>query len=132
MGRRARAVRLDRIRMIRRVVWRHQLSVEHLFEILQHSEGSIIRQYERAFRAYGIEVIFEQEGLKAIAELAHEEKTGARGLRSILEHELLETMYDMPSMENVVKVVVDESVISGASEPLLIYEGDRQRAVTEQ
>jgi ATP-dependent Clp protease ATP-binding subunit ClpX len=60
-----------------------------------------------------------------------ERKTGARGLRSIMEHVLLDTMYDLPSMESVVKVVVDEAVIRGESDPLVIYEGDKQRAASD-
>jgi ATP-dependent Clp protease ATP-binding subunit ClpX len=60
-----------------------------------------------------------------------ERKTGARGLRSILEHELLDTMYDLPSMKNVTKVVVDETVIDGQAEPLVIYEGDKKRAASD-
>ena len=70
----------------------------------------------------GVEVDFREDGLRAIAEKAMERKTGARGLRSILEGVLLESMYNIPSRDDVSKVVVDESVIRGDSEPLLVYQ----------
>ncbi|HBT28585.1 MAG TPA: ATP-dependent Clp protease ATP-binding subunit ClpX, partial [Erwinia persicina] len=68
-----------------------------------------------------VELEFREEALKAIAKKAMSRKTGARGLRSIVEGALLNTMYDLPSVDDVEKVVIDESVISGDSEPLLIY-----------
>ena len=112
-------------------VFCHQLSVEHLFEILQHSEGSIIRQYERAFRAYGIEVIFEQEGLKAIAELAHEEKTGARGLMTVCERLFRNFKYELPATDVTMFVVNRELADHPADvlERLLADPGFRQRSV---
>jgi ATP-dependent Clp protease ATP-binding subunit ClpX len=70
----------------------------------------------------GVEVDFREDALRAVARKAMERKTGARGLRSILESVLLETMYDLPSMDSVTKVVIDESVIDGDSEPMLIYQ----------
>ena len=68
-----------------------------------------------------VEVDFREDGLRAIAEKAMERKTGARGLRSILESVLLETMYKIPSEDTVSKVVIDEPVIKGETEPLLVY-----------
>jgi ATP-dependent Clp protease ATP-binding subunit ClpX len=70
----------------------------------------------------GVEVDFREDALRAVARKAMERKTGARGLRSILEGVLLETMYTLPSQNSVAKVVIDESVIRGDSEPMLIYE----------
>ena len=70
----------------------------------------------------GVEVDFREDALRAVAQKAMERKTGARGLRSILEAVLLDTMYDLPSSESVTKVVIDESVIKGDSEPMLMYE----------
>jgi ATP-dependent Clp protease ATP-binding subunit ClpX len=70
----------------------------------------------------GVEVDFRDDGLRAIAERAMERKTGARGLRSILEAVLLDSMYNIPSRDDVSKVVIDESVIKGDSEPLLVYQ----------
>jgi ATP-dependent Clp protease ATP-binding subunit ClpX len=75
---------------------------------------------------------FRAEGLKAVAGKAVERKTGARGLRSILEQTLLDTMYELPSLEGVTKVVVDEAAINGESMPLFIYEGtDISRAAAD-
>jgi ATP-dependent Clp protease ATP-binding subunit ClpX len=70
----------------------------------------------------GSELEFREEALRAIARKAMERKTGARGLRTILEHILLDTMYDLPSMQNVHKVVVDDSVVEGRNKPYFIYE----------
>lgn len=69
-----------------------------------------------------VELDFRDDALQAVAELAMERKTGARGLRSILENVLLDTMYEIPSKEDVAKVVVDAAVVRGESDPLLIYE----------
>jgi len=73
------------------------------------------------FNLEGVDLEFRDEALVSIAKKAMERKTGARGLRSIVEAALLNTMYDLPSMESVDKVVIDESVIAGQSEPLVIY-----------
>ena len=108
-----------------------ELDEEQLVQILTEPKNALIKQYRRLFEMESCELEFRDDALIAIAKKAMERKTGARGLRSIIEHELLETMYDMPSMDNVVKVVVDEAVIGGGSEPLLIYEGDKQLAATE-
>jgi ATP-dependent Clp protease ATP-binding subunit ClpX len=82
----------------------------------------LTKQYARLFEMEGVSIDFRPDALEAVASRAMERKTGARGLRSIMENVLLETMYKIPSEENVVKVVVDESVIRGESEPLLVYE----------
>jgi ATP-dependent Clp protease ATP-binding subunit ClpX len=84
------------------------------------------------FDMEGVEIDFREDGLRAVAERAMDRKTGARGLRSILENVLLESMYNVPSQQNVAKIVVDESVIQGESEPLLVYENNETaRAVAE-
>ena len=80
-----------------------------------------------------VEVDFREDALRAIADKAMERKTGARGLRSILEAVLLNTMYDLPSTDSVSKVVIDGSVIRGESEPLLIYENvDKVKVAPEE
>ena len=80
----------------------------------------------------GVELEFRDDALKAIAHKAMERKTGARGLRSIVEGVLLDTMYDLPSIEDVSKVVIDETVIKGESDPILLYEnGNQDKAVSE-
>ena len=84
------------------------------------------------FEMEGVDVDFREDALRAIADKATERKTGARGLRSILESVLLDTMYELPASESVSKVVIDESVIKGESEPLLIYENLEQAKVAEE
>jgi ATP-dependent Clp protease ATP-binding subunit ClpX len=80
----------------------------------------------------GCELEFREEALRAVAKKSMERKTGARGLRSIMENILLDTMYDLPSSEDIVKVVIDESVINNGTDPLLIYEApDIQKVATE-
>ena len=76
-----------------------------------------------------IKLGFSDGALKAIAEKAVERKTGARGLRSIMENILLDTMYDLPSSEDIIKVVIDENVINNGAEPLLIYESSEMQKV---
>jgi ATP-dependent Clp protease ATP-binding subunit ClpX len=104
-----------------------ELDVDALVSILVDPKNALTKQYAKLFDMEGVEVDFREDGLRAIAERAMERKTGARGLRSILESVLLETMYDIPSMESVSKVVIDASVIRGESEPLLVYKSSEQR-----
>lgn len=98
-----------------------ELDADALVSILTEPKNSLTKQYTKLFEMESVEVDFREDGLKAIAEKAMERKTGARGLRSILESVLLETMYKIPSEDMVSKVVIDESVIKGDSEPLLVY-----------
>ena len=79
----------------------------------------------------GSELEIRQDALSAIAKKAMERKTGARGLRTILEKVLLDTMYDLPSMENVSKVVLDEAVIQGETDPLIIFDGGEQKQIKQ-
>jgi len=79
----------------------------------------------KLFEMEGVEIDFREDALHAIAKKAMERKTGARGLRSIMEKILLDTMYELPSQEDVSKVVVDESVVLGDSQPYLIYENKK-------
>jgi ATP-dependent Clp protease ATP-binding subunit ClpX len=99
-----------------------ELDQTALVRILTEPKNSLTRQYAKLLEMEGVEVDFREDGLRAIAERAMERKTGARGLRSILESVLLESMYNIPSVENVSKVVIDESVIRGDSEPLMVYQ----------
>ncbi|MGE8256168.1 AAA family ATPase, partial [Erwinia amylovora] len=98
-----------------------ELSEEALIQILCEPKNALTKQYQALFNLEGVELEFREEALKAIANKAMLRKTGARGLRSIVEGALLDTMYDLPSVDDVEKVVIDESVISGESQPLLIY-----------
>lgn len=105
-----------------------ELDEAALIAILIEPKNALTKQYYKLFKMEGIELEFREGALKRIAAKAMERKTGARGLRSILEHVLLDTMYDLPSMENVSKVVIDESVVNGDSEPLLIFENSEKRS----
>ena len=99
-----------------------ELDVDALVKILTEPKNSLTKQYSKLFEMEGVEVDFREDGLSAVAEKAMERKTGARGLRSILEGVLLDSMYNIPSRDDVSKVVIDESVIRGDSEPLLVYQ----------
>lgn len=103
-----------------------ELDVDALVSILTEPKNSLTKQYSKLFEMESVEVDFREDGVRAIAEKAMERKTGARGLRSILENVLLETMYKVPSEDTVSKVVIDESVINGDSEPLLVYKTPEQ------
>ncbi|WP_163834460.1 ATP-dependent Clp protease ATP-binding subunit ClpX [Spartinivicinus ruber] len=104
-----------------------ELDEPALIQILTEPKNSLVKQYGKLFEMEEVEIDFREEALSAIAQKAMERKTGARGLRSILESVLLDTMYDIPSQEDVSKVVIDKSVIDGDSEPLLIYENSEQQ-----
>ncbi|MER2527256.1 MAG: ATP-dependent Clp protease ATP-binding subunit ClpX [Candidatus Competibacter denitrificans] len=98
-----------------------------LVRILTEPKNAIAKQFNRLFEMEGSELEFREEALRAIARKAMERKTGARGLRTILEHILLDTMYDLPSMQNVHKVVVDDAVVEGRNKPYFIYENTERR-----
>ncbi|MGR8946846.1 MAG: ATP-dependent Clp protease ATP-binding subunit ClpX [Gammaproteobacteria bacterium] len=100
-----------------------ELEESQLVQILVEPKNALTKQYSRLFEMEGCELEFREDALRAVARKAVERKTGARGLRSILEQSLLDTMYELPSLENVAKVVVDEGAISGETKPLIIYEG---------
>ncbi|WP_166210546.1 ATP-dependent Clp protease ATP-binding subunit ClpX [Cognatiluteimonas telluris] len=99
-----------------------ELDESALVKILTEPRNAISKQFKKLFEMEGVELEFRQDALAAIARKALKRKTGARGLRTIVESVLLDTMYDLPSLENVSKVVVDESVIEHKSEPYLIYQ----------
>jgi len=99
-----------------------ELEEDQLIKILLEPKNAITKQYAKLFDMEGCEIDFREDALRAVAQKSMERKTGARGLRSIMENVLLETMYDLPSMNGVSKVVIDEAVINGDSEPLMIYE----------
>ena len=99
-----------------------ELDEDALVRILVEPRNALTKQYGKLFDMEEVEVDFRQDALCAVAKKAMERKTGARGLRSILEAVLLDTMYEIPSDSSISKVVIDASVINGSSEPLLIYE----------
>ncbi|MEO6138900.1 MAG: ATP-dependent Clp protease ATP-binding subunit ClpX [Luteimonas sp.] len=99
-----------------------ELDEPALIKILTEPRNAISKQFKKLFEMEGVELEFRPDALAAIARKALKRKTGARGLRTIVESVLLDTMYDLPSLENVSKVVVDESVIEHKTEPYLIYQ----------
>jgi len=98
-----------------------ELDEAALVSILLEPKNALSKQYRKLFDMEGVELEFRQDALKAVAKKAMQRKTGARGLRTILENVLLETMYDLPALRNVQKVVVDEQVILGESKPYVLY-----------
>jgi ATP-dependent Clp protease ATP-binding subunit ClpX len=98
-----------------------ELGEDALMQILTEPRNALTKQYQKLFNMEEVELEFRPEALRSVARRAMERKTGARGLRSILEGVLLGTMYDLPSMDSVSKVVVDEKTIAGEADPLLIY-----------
>ncbi len=100
-----------------------ELNEEALVRILTEPKNAITKQYKRLFDMEGVDIEFRENALYAVARKAMDRKTGARGLRTILENVLLDTMYDLPSQDSISKVVVDEGVITGDAKPYLIYEG---------
>jgi len=101
-----------------------ELDEEALVKILDEPKNALTRQYSRLFEMEGVGLEFRSDALRAIARKALERRTGARGLRSILENVLLDTMYEIPSKTGVSKVVIDESVIEGGGNPILLYEAN--------
>lgn len=108
-----------------------ELDDDALIQILREPKNAITKQYAALFALEDAELEFRDDALQAIAKKAQQRKTGARGLRSIVEEVLLDTMYDLPSMDNVSKVVIDETVIRGESKPILIYHNDEKKAASE-
>ena len=103
-----------------------ELDEEALVKILVEPKNALVKQYRALFEMEGVELEIREDALAAIARKAMGRKTGARGLRTILEGVLLNSMYDLPSLENVSKVVVDETVIEGDAEPFILYENAQQ------
>ncbi|QOL24389.1 ATP-dependent protease ATP-binding subunit ClpX [Thalassotalea sp. LPB0316] len=108
-----------------------ELDESALIQILQEPKNALTKQFTALFDMEGVELEFREDALIAIAKKAMERKTGARGLRSIVEAVLLDTMYELPSMENVAKVVIDETVIKGESKPIIIYQATSDKAASE-
>ena len=98
-----------------------ELDTDALVKILTEPKNALVKQYQKLLAMEGVELEFREHALAAIAKRALERRTGARGLRSIIEHALLDIMFDLPSLSNVQKVVVDEGSIAGEGKPLLIY-----------
>ena len=108
-----------------------ELDEDALIQILTEPKNALTKQYEKLFDMEGCEIEFREDALRSVARKAMERKTGARGLRTILEQVLLDTMYDLPSMENVRKVVIDANVIAGDSSPYMIFDAPEPIAASE-
>ncbi len=108
-----------------------ELDESALIQILQEPKNALTKQFIALFDMEKVELEFREDALQAIARKAMDRKTGARGLRSIVESVLLDTMYELPSMENVSKIVVDETTIKGESKPLVIYDSQPDQAASE-
>lgn len=104
-----------------------ELDEDALIDILTKPKNALTKQFHALFKMEGVELEFREEALHLIAKKALDRKIGARGLRAILENILLDTMYELPSMEGVNKVVIDENVINNTGKPILIYEGDESK-----
>jgi ATP-dependent Clp protease ATP-binding subunit ClpX len=98
-----------------------------LMRILTEPRNAITKQYQKLFEMENCELEFRDDALRSVSRKAMDRKTGARGLRTILEHVLLDTMYELPSMENVSKVLIDESVINGDNKPYIMYEREKKQ-----
>jgi ATP-dependent Clp protease ATP-binding subunit ClpX len=109
-----------------------ELDEDALVEILVEPKNALIKQYQKLFDMEGVELELRDDALRAVATRAMARKTGARGLRTILENVLLDTMYDLPSMTNATKVVVDEAVVTGETEPYIVYETEEPAAVGDE
>ena len=99
-----------------------ELDEDALVTILTEPKNALVKQYQKLFEMEGVELELREDALRAVANRAILRKTGARGLRTILENVLLDTMYDLPSMENATKVVGDEAAVTGETKPYVIYE----------
>ncbi len=108
-----------------------ELDEKSLVRILKEPKNALTKQYAKLFEMEGCELEIRKDALLAIAKKAIKRKTGARGLRSIIEQELLDTMYELPSLNDVLKVVVDASVINGDSEPLIIFQGGEEKLTSK-
>ena len=111
-----------------------ELDLDALVRIIREPKNSLTKQYAKLFEMEDVEIQFRDDALEAISKKAQERKTGARGLRSIMEAVLLDTMFKIPSLDKVSKVIIDSAVIEGMSEPLLMYENidqQEQSAVDE-
>ena len=110
----------------------NELDEDALVTILTEPKNALVKQYSKMIEMEGCELELRNDALHAVALKAMERKTGARGLRTILENVLLDTMYELPSQHDVTKVVIDASVINGDNQPLLVYQGGEKKQVSQE
>lgn len=109
-----------------------ELDQAALVKILTEPKNALVKQYKKLFEMEGCDLEIREDALTSIATRAMERKTGARGLRTILEHTLLDTMYELPSTDHISKVVVDEKVVKGETQPYLIYRSDEKQVASAE
>ena len=105
-----------------------ELDVDALVRILKEPYNALTKQYDALFEMEGVSIEFQDDGLMAIAKKAIKRQAGARGLRSIMEHILLDTMFDLPSLEDVETVIINEAVVSGECEPIVVLTNQKKQA----
>jgi ATP-dependent Clp protease ATP-binding subunit ClpX len=105
-----------------------ELTESALVQILTEPKNALLKQYQKLFAMDGVELEIRPSALSAIARKALKRKTGARGLRSIMEHVLIDTMFDLPTLDGVDKVVVDEHIVEEGAKPLLVYHEQKASA----
>jgi ATP-dependent Clp protease ATP-binding subunit ClpX len=105
-----------------------ELTEDAMVQILTEPKNALVKQYQKLFAMDGVELEVRPSALSAIARRALERKTGARGLRSIIEHVLIDTMFDLPTLDGVAKVVVDEHIVEDGGKPLLVYREQKAKA----
>ena len=108
------------------------LDEKSLIKILQEPKNSLVKQYQELFKLDGAKLTFKDNALKEIALKAIRKKTGARGLRSILENVLLKTMYDLPSQDNIEEVIVDSTSVKGQSQPIIVHSKSDHKSKTNK
>ena len=104
-----------------------ELDEKSLVKILKEPKNSLIKQYQQIFKFEGVKLNFKEDAILEIAKKAIVKKTGARGLRSILESILLKTMFDLPSQDNVEEVIIDHNSVLGLSEPLVVHSKNKNK-----
>ncbi|UOF00567.1 ATP-dependent Clp protease ATP-binding subunit ClpX [Bdellovibrio reynosensis] len=109
-----------------------QLDEEALMDILVRPKNAITKQYQKLFSFEGVELKFTDKALRAVAQMALKRKTGARGLRGVLETAMLDIMYDIPSKNNVKEVIIDENVINDGGQPMLVYKTEEEIQAEEE
>ena len=104
-----------------------ELDESALLAILTQPKNALTKQYKKLFEFEGVSIEFREDALHEVASMAIKRKSGARGLRSIVEHALLDIMYEIPSLDGLKQVIIDKNVVQGKSKPLYIYEGDEKK-----
>ena len=105
------------------------LDENSLIKILQEPKNSLVKQYQELFKLEGVKLTFKENAVKEIAKKAINKKTGARGLRSILENILLKTMFDLPGQDNIEEVIIDLASVKGESQPIIVHSKNNRAKV---